>query len=68
MYTCEWNNANWNLYKEEAKKRVNEVNGKITEIVQKMSEIMLDAAKISFPEKKGNKRNKPYCDEELTEL
>ena len=29
---------------------------------------MLDAAKISFPEKKRNERNKPYYDEELTEL
>ena len=29
---------------------------------------MLDAAKISLPKKKRNKKNKPYCDEELTEL
>ena len=56
MYTWEWKNATWNLYKEEAKKRVNEVNGKITEIVKKMSEIMLDAAKISLPKKKRNKK------------
>ena len=38
------------------KKRVNEVNGKITEIMRKMSDIMLDAAKISVPKKKVNKK------------
>ena len=35
------------------------MNGKITERVKKKSEIMLDAAKISVPKKKLNKRNKP---------
>ena len=44
VYTWELKKANWNLYKEEVKKRVNKVNGKITERVKKMIEIMLDAA------------------------
>ena len=29
---------------------------------------MLDASKISWSKKKINKKNKPYCDEELTVL
>ena len=56
VYYFAWKKANWNLYKEEVKKRVNEVNGKITEIMKKMSDIMLDAAKISVPKKKVNKK------------
>ena len=59
MYNWARKKINCNVYKEEIKKRMNEVNGKITERVKKIREIMLDAAKISVPKKKLNKRNKP---------